>query len=90
VEEWGASVIEYVSLDRREAVYSVAVLDYQQGWVRPPSPLRRLDPAATYTVTDRHGDEVYRATGFELMVTGIPGDASGGPGYSRTLHLKQG
>jgi hypothetical protein len=23
------------------------------------------------------------------MVTGIPGDASGGPGYSRTLHLKQ-
>jgi alpha-galactosidase len=89
LEEWGASVIEYVAADRREAVYSVAVLDYQQGWVRPPSPLCGLDPAAAYTVTDQHGDEVYRATGFELMVTGIPGDASGGPGYSRTLHLKQ-
>jgi alpha-galactosidase len=89
VEEHGTSVIEYVAADGREAVCSVAVLDYQQGWVRPPAPLRDLDPAALYAVTDRHGAEVYRASGFELMTVGIPGDASGGPGYSRTLHLRQ-
>ncbi len=89
LEEWGASVIEYVSADGREAVYSAAVLDYQQGWVRPPSPLRGLDPAATYTVSDRHGAEVYRASGFDLMTVGIPGDACGNPGYSRTLYLEQ-
>lgn len=89
VEEWGASVIEYAAADRTEAVYSVAVLDHQQGWVRPPALLRGLDPAATYTVTDRHGAEVHRATGFELMTVGIPGDAYGGVGYSRTLYLKQ-
>lgn len=90
LEEWGASVIEYVTPDGQEAVYSVAVLDYQQGWVRPPAPLRGLDPVAIYTVTDRHGAEVYRASGFELMTIGIPGDASGGPGYSRTLYLRGG
>jgi len=89
LEEWGASVIEYVLADGREAVYSAAVLDYQQGWVRPPSPLRGLDPAALYTVSDRHGAEVHRARGFDLMTVGIPGDAGGNPGYSRTLHLKR-
>jgi alpha-galactosidase len=89
LEEWGASVIEYVLADGREAVYSAAVLDYQQGWVRPPSPLRGLDPSAMYTVSDRHGAEVHRARGFDLMTVGIPGDACGNPGYSRTLHLKR-
>ncbi len=89
LEEWGASVIEYVTADGREAVYSVVVFDHQLGWVRPPAPLRGLNSDATYTATDRHGAEVYRATGFDLMTVGIPGDASGGPSYSRTLHLKQ-
>lgn len=87
LEDYGASVIEYVTPDGSEAVYSVAVMAYQQGWVRPPAPLRGLDPDATYSITDRHGREVLRATGFELMVTGIPGDTTGGTGYSRTLYL---
>jgi len=89
LEEWDASVVQYVTADSREAVYSVAVLDYQQGWVRPPARLHGLNPAATYTAVDRRGVEVYRASGFELMTVGIPGDASGGPGYSRTLYLRQ-
>jgi len=89
LEEYGASIIEYVSADRSEAVYSVAVLSSQLGWTRPPAPLRGLDPLASYAVTDRHGAEVYRASGFELMLTGIPGDAWGGVGYSRTLHLRK-
>ncbi len=89
LEEWGASVIAYALPDASAAVYSVAVLDFQQGWLRPPAPLRGLDPAATYSVSNRHGVEVYRASGFELMLTGIPGDASGGPGYSRTLLLQR-
>jgi alpha-galactosidase len=88
LEEHGASVIQYVTPDGREAVYSVAVLSYQQGWTRPPAPLRGLDPAAIYRVTDRHGAEVYRASGFDLMVTGIPGHAAGGAAYSRTLLLQ--
>lgn len=87
LEEYGASVIEYVTSDGREAVYSVVVMTYQQGWARPPAPLRGLKSAAIYRLTDRHGSEVYRASGFELMVTGIPGDVTGGYAYSRTLHL---
>ncbi len=89
LEEYGASIVEYVSPDRREAVYSVVVMSYQLGWTRPPAPLAGLDPIAIYAVTDRHGTEVYRASGFELMLTGIPGDAWGGTGYSRTLHLQK-
>lgn len=88
LEEYGASVIQYVAPGGREAVYSAAVLSYQQGWLRPPTPLRGLDPAAVYRVTDRHGVEIYRASGFELMVTGIPGDGMGGAAYSRTLLLE--
>ena len=30
-----------------------------------------------------------RATGFELMTVGIPGDAGRRLGYSRTLYLRQ-
>ncbi len=88
LEEFGASVIEYVSPDGRAAVYSVAVLGYLQGWTRPPAPLRGLDPAEVYRVSDCHGAEVYRASGFELMVTGIPGDAAGGAACSRTLYVE--
>jgi hypothetical protein len=61
---------------------------YQQGWARLPAPLRGLDPAAIYSVTDRQGREVHRASGLELMTTGIPRDATGGCADSRTLHLK--
>lgn len=88
VEEYGASVIAYVAPDRRTAVYSAAVLSYLQGWMRPPAPLRGLDPAGLYRVTDHHGVEVYRATGSELMTTGVPGDTACGAAYSRTLLLE--
>ena len=89
LEEYGASVWEYVLPDAGEAVYSIAVREHQIGWVRPPAPLRGLDPAATYAATDRRGKRVHLATGYELMVLGIPDDARAGVGYSRTLHFKR-
>ena len=89
LEEFGASVIQYVLPDGREAVFSVAVREHQLGWFRPPAPLKGLNPTAVYTVLDRRGAEVQRASGYELMTLGLPGDAGGGVGYSRTLYVKQ-
>ena len=89
LEECGASVIQYALPDRREAVYSVAVCDHQVDQFRPPAPLKGLNPSATYIALDRHGQEVYRASGFELMTQGILGESGKGVGYSRTLHLMQ-
>lgn len=89
LEECGASVVQYALPDRREAVYSVAVHDHQVDQFRPPSPLKGLNPSATYIALDRHGQEVYRASGFELMTQGILGESGKGIGYSRTLHLVQ-
>jgi alpha-galactosidase len=89
LEEYGASIIQYVLPDRREAVYSVAVQGHQIGWFRPPAALRGLDPAATYVLLDRHEAEVHRASGYELMTLGIPGDTGQGVGYSQTLYVKQ-
>ncbi len=89
LEEFGASVIQYVLPDGREAVFSVAVREHQLGWFRPPTPLKGLNPAATYAVLNRHEAEVQRASGYELMTQGLPGGAGGGVGYSRTLYVKQ-
>jgi alpha-galactosidase len=89
LEEYGASVIQYVLPGGREAVYSVAVREHQLGWFRPPVPLKGLNPAAAYVVLDRHGAEVHRASGYELLTQGIPGDAGQGVAYSRTLFVKQ-
>jgi alpha-galactosidase len=89
LEEYGASVIQYVLPTGREAVYSVAVREHPLGWFRPPTPLRGLNPAAVYVVLDRHEVEVHRASGYELMTQGIPGAAGQGVGYSRTLYVKQ-
>jgi alpha-galactosidase len=89
LEEYGASVIQYVLPGGREAVYSVAVREHQLGWFRPPVPLKGLNPAAAYVVLDRHDAEVHRASGYELMTQGIPGDTGQGVGYSRTLYVKQ-
>lgn len=89
LEECGVSIVQYVLPDRREAVYSVAVYDRQVDQFRPPAPLKGLNPAATYSALDRHGQEVYRASGFELMTRGILGESGMGIGYSRTLHLTQ-
>lgn len=87
LEESGASVIQYVLPDQREAVYSTAVREHQIDQFRPPAVLRGLNPSATYVALDRQGQEVYRASGFELMTQGILGDSGKGFGYSRTLHL---
>ena len=89
LEEFGASVIEYILPDGSEAVYSVAVRDSMVGLLRPAAQLCGLNPTATYTVIDRSDRELLRATGHELMALGIPGDINQGAGYSRTLHLKQ-
>lgn len=87
LEEYGASVVQYVLPDRREAVYSVTIREHQIDQYRPATVLRGLNPSATYVALDRHGQEVYRARGFELMTQGILGDSGKGFGYSRTLHL---
>lgn len=89
LEENGASVVQYVTPDRREAVYSVTIREHQIDQHRPPAVLRGLHPSAIYSAVDRHGQEVYRASGFELMTQGILNDAGKGFGYSRTLHLRQ-
>ncbi|MBI5567450.1 MAG: GH36 C-terminal domain-containing protein, partial [Chloroflexi bacterium] len=88
LEEFQASVVEYVRSDGREAVYSVAVRDHQIGSARPAALLKGLISAAIYTVTDRHGAEVHRASGYELMTLGLPHDITEHVGYSRTLYLQ--
>ena len=89
LEEYGASIVQYVLPDGREAVYSVAVQTYQQGWFRPAAPLKGLHPAATYVALDRHHTELHRVSGYELMTLGWPGQTGGQPGYCCTLHLKK-
>ena len=89
VEEFGTSVMLYVSPEKREAVYSVAVGQNLYGSYRPKRPLINLNPQATYQLQDRHQQEVYRATGYELMTLGIPGDDKQNVGHSRTLYLQQ-
>jgi alpha-galactosidase len=89
LEEFGASIIQYVMPNGQEAVFSLTVRDYQVGSFRPAAPLKGLCAWATYIVVDRHNSEVHRASGYELMTLGIPGETHGYPGYSRTLYLKQ-
>jgi alpha-galactosidase len=88
LEEFQASVIEYVQADGREAVYSEALRDHQIGGLRPAALLKGLIPSALYTVTDRHGNEVHRASGYELMTLGLPHDMTEHVGSSRTLYLR--
>ncbi len=88
LEEFQASVIEYVLLNGREAVYSEVIRDYQIGSFRPATLLKGLIPGAIYTVTDRHEHEVYCASGYELMTLGLPHDIPEHVGYSRTLYLQ--
>ena len=89
LEEFGASVVEYLSPDAREAVYSLAVHEHYSNSFRPSAPLRGLDPLASYVAVDVNGQEVHRAGGYELMTVGLPGEAGRWLGYSRTLHLRQ-
>jgi len=89
LEEFGASVIEYLLPGGSEAVYSVAVRDHRVGSFRPATPLRGLDAGATYGVFDIDNRELLQASGYELMALGIPGDSGAGACYSRTLYMKQ-
>jgi alpha-galactosidase len=88
LEEFQASVIEYLLPDGSEAVYSIAVRDHHIGSVRPAALLKGLLPGATYIVSDRYNREVHRATGYELMTLGVPHDITEHIGYSRTFQLK--
>jgi alpha-galactosidase len=88
LEEAGASTILYVLPDGREAVYSVVVHSHKLGQFRRMVPLKGLTPSVTYEVLDRFEKVRYTATGYELMVQGIPGDEDGRSGHSRTLHIK--
>jgi alpha-galactosidase len=86
--EFGASVIEYVLPDGREAVYSIVVRDYRSGVYRPAAPLRGLRSSQRYRVLDREGAEVHHATGYALMTAGLPGQSAGPVGWSQTLHIQ--
>ncbi|MAT95658.1 MAG: alpha-galactosidase [Anaerolineaceae bacterium] len=89
LEEADASTILYVLPDGSEAVYSVVVHSHKLGQFRRMVPLRGLIPSATYEMLDRFEKVRLTATGYELMVQGIPGDEDGRSGHSRTLHIKR-
>jgi alpha-galactosidase len=89
LEEFGASVIEYVLPDGREAVCSLAIREHHVGSFRPAAPLKGLNSSKTYTVVDWQDTEILRTTGYELMTLGIPREAHEHVGYSRTLYLRQ-
>jgi len=89
LEEYGASVLQYVLADGREAVYSVVIHNHQVGSFRPNPPLKGLQTGAHYVVFDRRDNEIHRATGYELMTLGMPRGASEFVGHSQTLHIKQ-
>jgi alpha-galactosidase len=89
LEEYGASVVQYVLPNGEEAVYSVAVRDHLISEHRPNALLKALNAGATYSVFNRHNTEVHRATGYELMTQGIPGDTDKGAAMGRTLYVKK-
>ena len=67
----------------------MAVHEHRVGEFRPTPALRGLNVGGVYSVFDRFGSEIHCATGYELITQGIPGDAAGGAGHSRTLYLEQ-
>lgn len=91
LEQFGRSIWQYVSPDGAEAVFALAVRESMVGLVPPVTPLRGLDPAALYRVTDLDGKEILQARGLDLMVQGLPGDREVGRtnlrGYCRMVHL---
>jgi len=89
LEEYGASTIEYVLANGLEAIFSHAVRDYSIGSVRPAAPLKGLHSGVNYAIYDRHNREILKASGYELMTLGIPGETVGPAGHSRTLYIRQ-
>lgn len=88
LEEHGASVIQYVLPNGREAVFSLAMEQFEMGSLRPLIPLHGLLPSAIYRITDRHEQELYQLSGYQLMTMGIPLPEWGHIGYSQTLYLE--
>jgi len=89
LEEFQASVIEYVLPDGSQAVYSEAVRDHQIGSYRPAAPLKGLNASRQYNILNHHQHTVWQMSGYELMTLGLPRAAQTYPGFSRTLHLIQ-
>lgn len=89
LEEFQASVMEYVLPDGSQAVYSEVLRDYPIGSFRPRAPLKGLRAASTYTVMNHLQQTLWQFTGYELMTLGLPRAAQEYPGFSRTLHLIQ-
>jgi alpha-galactosidase len=89
LEEFGASAIQYLLPDGREAVYSLAVQEHPVGSLRPPAPLVGLHAGATYRLMDRDNHEVHRISGYELMTLGLPQTEQEYPGYSQTFYIRQ-
>jgi len=87
LEEFQASVIEYVLPDGSEAVYSEVIRDYPVASFRPNALFKNLTANRIYSVMDRKEQEVQRATGYELMTLGLPRENYQYVGYSRTLYL---
>ena len=85
------SIIQYVSQNREESVYSLAVRDSQSGPIRmcqtTPPPLKSLISSKMYAVEDYTGQILYKLSGLDLMTRGIPGDIEAQRGHSRTLYL---
>ncbi len=89
LEEHGASAIQYVLPDGREAVYSLAVQEAHFAGLRPPARLVGLNSAAFYVALDRYERKKLRASGYELMTLGIPQTELEYPGYSQTFYIRQ-
>jgi alpha-galactosidase len=89
LEEFQASVIEYLLPDGTQAVYSEAVRDHQIGSYRPAAPLRGLNASGQYAVVNHLQQTLWHLSGYELMTLGLPRAAQTYPGFSRTLHLIQ-
>lgn len=89
LEEFQASVIEYVLPDGSQAVYSEAVRDHQIGSYRPAALLKGLNASHRYNILNHHQHTVWQMSGYELMTLGLPRAAQTYPGFSRTLLLIQ-
>jgi alpha-galactosidase len=88
LEDFEASVIEYVLADATAAVYSEVVREHRIGAFRPTVPLKGLHSRAHYRVLDWNQQIVHTASGYELMTLGLPPIETEQASFSRTLYLQ--
>ncbi len=91
-DETGTSIVAYVLGDETEAVVSTVAVERRIAQVIAPARIPGLDPRALYGAYDRDEREYMRARGAELEALGLDpnlGTGRYGPGYSRTLWLRQ-